>query len=110
MLQGDDLISHRLSIFFREDETPAWYDGCVAAHESGKGLHRVKFDDGTSEWYDLSQEEQDGNLRWPQKAWPCGEPVPLGRSARRRCRDSVSPDSVAPEPGKRLLMTVWFMS
>ena len=74
-LAGFDLLRQRLSIYFGEDDEPAWYEGTVDDYDHDEtsshfAWHRVVFDDGEKRWLDLGKEAASNLLRWAGGAWP----------------------------------------
>ena len=85
-LAGFDLLRQRLSVYFGEDDEPAWYEGAVDDYEhdnasSHFAWHRVVFDDGEKRWLDLHKEAANNLLRWAGGAWPAAAER-VGRSRR----------------------------
>lgn len=85
-LAGFDLLRQRLSVYFGEDDEPAWYEGAVDDYEHDKtsshfAWHRVVFDDGEKRWLDLHKEAANNLLRWAGGAWPAAAER-VGRSRR----------------------------
>ena len=85
-LAGFDLLRQRLSIYFGEDDEPAWYEGTVDDYDHNEtsshfAWHRVVFDDGEKRWLDLGKEAASNLLRWAGGAWPTAADR-VGRSRR----------------------------
>ena len=85
-LAGFDLLRQRLSIYFGEDDEPAWYEGTVDDYDHDEtsshfSWHRVVFDDGEKRWLDLGKEAASNLLRWAGGAWPTAADR-VGRSRR----------------------------
>jgi len=85
-LAGFDLLRQRLSVYFGEDDQPAWYEGTVDDYDHDKtsshfAWHRVVFDDGEKRWLDLGKEAANNLLRWVGGAWPTAA-AKVGRSRR----------------------------
>ena len=85
-LAGFDLLRQRLSIYFGEDDEPAWYEGTVDDYDHDEtsshfSWHRVVFDDSEKRWLDLGKEAASNLLRWAGGAWPTAADR-VGRSRR----------------------------
>lgn len=85
-LAGFDLLRQRLSIYFGEDDEPAWYEGTVDDYDHDEtsshfSWHRVVFDDGEKRWLDLGKEAASNMLRWAGGTWPTAADR-VGRSRR----------------------------
>lgn len=52
---GKEIVGLRCKVFWADDKT--WYKGDITQHDASKGKHLVEYEDGETEWLDLSQEK-----------------------------------------------------
>ena len=52
---GDDLIGRQCEILWSAEDGPGWYAGRVAQYSRASKQHRVRYEDGTTAWYDFSE-------------------------------------------------------
>ncbi|EIE20176.1 hypothetical protein COCSUDRAFT_18682, partial [Coccomyxa subellipsoidea C-169] len=52
---GKEIVGLRCQVFWADDKT--WYKGDITQHDATKGKHLVEYEDGETEWLDLSQEK-----------------------------------------------------
>ena len=71
---GDKALLHRrVAVQWVHRCKPTFFDGRVTGYDDTSGLHRIKFDDGDEEEYELQAMHERGYLRWLDQA-PAASP------------------------------------